>query len=79
MKYTINSIIAIIGKNTMRGAHTVFHTTTGAMFRVGRSISGFHADCYAPGEVLIASHTGLTVREAASLVLRWEAEDEARN
>lgn len=76
----MNKILSHIKKSTAIGALAVFHTTTGARFEVGRGLSGgYHAEWYGRGFVLIASHRGLTLREAAGLVLRWEAEDEAQN
>lgn len=75
----MKKVLAHIRKSTEIGALAVFHTTTGARFEVGRSRGGYEAHWYGRGFVLIASHRELTLREAASLVLRWEAEDEIRN
>jgi len=75
----MNKILSHIKKSTAIGAVAVFQTTTGARFQVGRGLSGYHAEWYGRGFVLIASHRELTLREAASLVLRWEAEDGAQN
>ena len=76
----MNKILQHIRASVKIGALAVFHTTTGARFEVGRGLSGgYHAEWYGRGFVLIASHRELTLREAASLVLRWEAEDEINN
>ena len=74
------NVYQLIKRATAAGMVSVFHTTTGARFEVARGLDGnYQAEWYAPGWCLIASHRGLTLREAASLVRRWEAEDEARN
>ena len=53
--------------------------TTGARFEVGRGLDGnYCAEWFGRGFVLIARHRGLSLREAACLVRRWEAEDEQR-
>lgn len=75
----MNKILNHIKRSTAKGALAVFHTTTGARFEIGRARDGYSAQWYARGWVLIASHRGLALREAAGLVLRWEAEDEANN
>lgn len=76
----MNKILQHIRASVRLGALAVFHTTTGARFEVGRGLDGgYRAEWYGRGFVLIASHRGLTLREAAGLVLRWEAEDEAQN
>ena len=75
----MKKIIEHIRRSTEMGALAVFHTTTGARFEVGRSRDGYDAKWYGRGYVLIASHKEMTIREAAGLVLRWEAEDEGRN
>ena len=76
----MKKVLAHIRKSTEMGAVAVFHTTTGARFEIGKGLhSGYHAEWYGRGFVLIASHRELTLREASALVLRWEAEDEIRN
>jgi len=75
----MKKILDHIKRSTAIGAVAVFHTTTGARFEIGRSRDGYSAQWYGRGFVLLASHSGLALREAAGLVLRWEAEDEANN
>ena len=76
----MNKILSHIRASVKVGALAVFHTTTGARFEVGKGLDGgYQASWYGPRWCLIASHKGMTIREAASLVLRWEAQDEMNN
>lgn len=76
----MKKVLAHIRKSVEMGALAVFQTTTGARFEVGKCLhGGYQAEWYGPGFVLIARHRDMTLREAAALVLRWEAEDEGRN
>lgn len=76
----MKKVLAHIRKSVEMGALAVFHTNTGARFEVGKSLhGGYRAEWYGPGFVLIARHQGMTLREVAALVLRWEVEDEERN